>query len=85
LLSILIGTDFYNERDGMMIDEIFTFFLAGMKTIQVSSTNMIYYLCKHPELKAKLIKEIVPPVERVKDNIVDGLEYDTVMDFEFLS
>ena len=46
---------------------------------------MIYYLCKHPELKAKLIKEIVPPVERVKDNIVDGLEYDTVMDFEFLS
>lgn len=68
----------------MMIDEIFTFFLAGMKTIQVSSTNLIYYLTKHPEIKSKLLQEILPPVERVSDNIVDGLEYETVMDFEYL-
>lgn len=45
---------------------------------------MIYYLCKHPDLKAKLEAEILPPVALVKDNIVEGLEYDTVMDFEFL-
>lgn len=68
----------------MMIDEIFTFFLAGMKTIQVSSTNLIYYLTKHPEFKSTLLQEILPPVERVSDNIVDGLEYETVMEFEYL-
>ena len=38
----------------------------------------------HPEIKTKLLEEILPPVEKVKNNIVDGLEYDTVMDFEYL-
>ena len=64
-----------------MIDEILTFFLAGMKTIQISTTNLIYYLTKHPEIKQKLMSEIRPPVNLVKNNIVDGLSYDTVMDF----
>ncbi len=34
LLSILIGTDFYQKNDdNLIIDEIFTFFFAGMKTV----------------------------------------------------
>jgi cytochrome P450 len=55
-----------------------------MKTIQMSTTNLIYYLHKHPEIKAKLLNEILPPVEAVKDNIIAGLDYETVMDFEYL-
>jgi hypothetical protein len=30
------------------------------------------------------LKEILPAVEKVKDNIVEGLEYDSVMEFEYL-
>ncbi len=33
LLSILLSTEFYEGRDDLMIDEILTFFVAGMKTI----------------------------------------------------
>jgi cytochrome P450 len=34
LLSILLETDFYQKNDdNLIIDEIFTFFFAGMKTI----------------------------------------------------
>ena len=34
LLSILLGTDFYQKNDdNLIIDEVFTFFFAGMKTI----------------------------------------------------
>jgi cytochrome P450 len=84
LLSILLASDIFHNEDELIKDEIVTFFLAGMKTIQVSTTNLIYYLQKHPEYKAKLLKEILPPVEKVKDNILEGLEYDTVMDFEYL-
>jgi cytochrome P450 len=51
LLTILMSSEFYVNQDNMMIDEIFTFFLAGMKTIQVSTTNLIYYITKHPEIK----------------------------------
>ena len=47
LLSILINTDFFQGNDELIIDEVITFFLAGMKTIQISTTNLIYYLTKH--------------------------------------
>ena len=66
------------------MDELFAFFLAGFKTIQISTTNLIYYLTKHPEIKAILMDEILPPVEKVKENILEGLNYDTVMEFEYL-
>lgn len=47
LVSILTTTDFFSGNDEMIIDEVITFFLAGMKTIQVTTTNLIYYLTKH--------------------------------------
>ena len=47
LLSILLSTDFYKDQDDLMVDELITFFLAGMKTIQVSTTNLIYFMTKH--------------------------------------
>lgn len=84
LLSILTSTDFFQGNDNLIIDEIVTFFLAGMKTMQISTTNLIYYLTKHPQYKEKLLKEILPPVELVKNNIVEELEYDTVMEFDYL-
>ena len=39
---------------------------------------------KFPELKKKLFDEILPPVEKVRDNILDGLEFETVTEFEYL-
>ena len=84
MLSIMMSTDFFIGHDNMIIDEIVTMFTAGMKTVQVSTTNLIYYLARHPEYKEKLLKEILPAVELVKNNIVDGLEYETVMEFDYL-
>lgn len=68
-MTILTGLDHYNQKDDLIIDEIITFFLAGMKTIQVSTTNLIYYLTKHQDIKAKLMEEILPPVAKASDNI----------------
>lgn len=55
-----------------------------MKTIQVTTTNLFYYMAKHDEYREKLFKEILPPVERVKDNIMEEFDYDTVMEFDYL-
>lgn len=41
-------------------------------------------MAMNPNIKQKLLAEILPAVDRVKNDIVDGLEYDTVMDFEYL-
>jgi cytochrome P450 len=53
----------------MIIDELLTFFVAGMKTIQTTTTNFICYLEMYPEIKARLLTEIIPPVQKVKANI----------------
>ena len=55
-----------------------------MKTIQISTTNLIYFMEKHPEYKRKLLDEIIPAVKPVADRIVKGLDYDRVMEFEYL-
>jgi cytochrome P450 family 2 subfamily J len=39
---------------------------------------------KYPHLKQKLFEEILPPVEKVRDNILEGLEFDTVTEFDYL-
>jgi len=87
LLSILLTSEFYAESENtIIIDEIFTFFLAGMKTIQVSTTNLIYYLTCHPEFKNKLMAEILPVLEKAAatGDITQNLTYDSVMEFEYL-
>lgn len=68
----------------MLIDEVFTFFMAGMETIQVSTTNLIYYVNRDKEIQKKFLAEILPPIEKVKDDILNKLEYDTVMEFDYL-
>lgn len=83
LLSILISTEFYNQQDNLIIDEILTFFFAGMKTIVVSTTNLVYYMTQNPEIKAKILNEVLPPLEKVSENLVQKLSYDTVMEFEY--
>jgi len=46
LLTILIGTELFCRNDDFIIDEIITFFFAGMKTIQTTTANLMYYLEK---------------------------------------
>ena len=77
-----MSTEFFRDQDDLIIDELVTFFLAGMKTIQISSTNLIYYLTKYPEVKAKLMDEIRPPLDKIND--LRDLSYDQVMAFEYL-
>lgn len=84
LLSILIQNEFFESNDNLIVDELVTFFFAGMKTIQATTTNLIFHMEANPELKLKLLSEILPPVEKATNNIVEDLHYDTVMDFEML-
>ena len=44
LLSILLGNDLYKDDDDMIIDEIMMLFLAGSKTVQLTTANMFCYL-----------------------------------------
>lgn len=85
LITILLEHQFYANDDELIVDELLSIFIAGMKTVQISTTNLICYLEQQPEIKARLLAEIIPAVESARDDIVNKLEYDTVMEFEYLN
>lgn len=85
MLSILLAdTETYGTRDEAIKDEMFTIFFAGMKTVQASTSNFIYFMTKHPEYKQKFLAEVIPVVEKAKGDFVKDLEYDDVMEFDYL-
>lgn len=84
LLSILTTFEHYDNDDLTIIHELSGFFAAGMKTIKISTLNVIYYMTRHPEYKAKLVEEVCPAVAKAGADIVENLDYDTVQDFEYL-
>ena len=84
LLNILLTDEFYSSHEAVLIDEIITFFVAGMKTVAIATANLICYMDHNPDVKKKLLDEIIPVVEAAKENIAENLEYEAVMDLEYL-
>lgn len=60
LMSILLNDKLYSQNEKMLIDELMGMFFAGSATIQISTTNLICYLIKAPELKSRLLAEFEP-------------------------
>ena len=84
LLDILTGLEFYKRNEAAMMHELYSFFLAGMATIQYSTMNMIYYLTAHKQYKAKLISELEGLWAKCGGDLMSGLQYDDVQDLSYL-
>jgi len=57
-LDELINDEVFKDSEINIIDEAMTFFFAGMVTLKSSTTNMLVYLTRQPELMKKLVSEI---------------------------
>jgi cytochrome P450 len=42
---------------GRLIDDIIVMFIAGMETIQISTTNLVQHLIMLPDMKKRLLLE----------------------------
>jgi cytochrome P450 len=84
LLSILNSFSEYKGDYRKIAHELGVFLFAGMRTIQFTTINTVYYLTKHTAFFDKLMAEITPALEKSKSNFVENLDYDTVMGFEYL-
>lgn len=73
-----MNEEFYKGKDDVMLDELSTFFLAGMKTIQLTTANTIMYLTELPELRERLLNEITPVMQAAAENIIEDLTYEKV-------
>jgi len=68
LIDTLIKDKYFKDNTEMIIDEAITFFFAGMATLRISTTNMLVYLVRQPELKAKLILEVEKVTSKYKSS-----------------
>ncbi len=58
LLELLLKDETFSFDVEIIIDELLTVFFAGSQTSANATQNLIFHLCKKPEYKAKIIKEI---------------------------
>jgi cytochrome P450 len=70
LLQTLLYTEMYKGREERIIDEIISMFLAGHKTVQLTTTNVLCYMKEYPEVGTKLQAEIDSKIRPIKDDIV---------------
>jgi len=84
LLSILLQNEFYMNDDEKIIDEIFTLFLAGSKTVQTTTTNLVCYLDKNPKEKKILVEEIDSKLSPIKDRLIEKFDQDLAEEFSYL-
>ena len=77
--------EFYLSHDtGRLVDDILVMFIAGMETIQISTTNVIQHLIEEPDMKKRLLDETEAVLlEAEKTNLVEGLTAEMVENFNF--
>lgn len=84
LLSIFNSFDAYKGNWKAIAQELAVFLFAGMRTVQFSTINTLYHLTKNRDAYNKLMAEVSPHLEAAKGDFVEQLDYDTVMDFDYL-
>ena len=84
LLAILMQMEDYKDDREKIYHELYSFFAAGMITIQYTTLNLIYYLTRYPEYKEKFLAETEPVMRKASDDVVNKLDYETVQDFHYL-
>lgn len=83
MFRVLIEDEYYKDRPEDIINEVVVMFAAGMKTIQVSTTNVIQFLHFNPEYKKRLLEEIEGPLSEISDDFMTKLTTDVAEDFSF--
>jgi len=66
MISMLVEDENYKDSFDDICDEIIVLFVAGSKTVQTTTTNLIGRYTNNEEFKVKLHKELDVLVEKVK-------------------
>jgi cytochrome P450 len=84
IISMLVEDDSYKDSIDDIIDEVIVMFIAGTKTVQGTTTNLLGLYCNTPEFKEKLHKDMDPLVEKVQHDWVKAYEFEMTEELEYL-
>lgn len=81
---MLLKDELYSANPSMIIDDVWGMVLAGMKTIQVSSSNLVMYYTSLPEVKLQLKAEIDSKLGPISDNLDEKFTMELADEFTYL-
>ena len=84
MISLLVSDPVYKDQNSDMIDDVLVMFIAGSKTIQTTTTNLITHLLHRSEIREKLYAEVNPVLERTKEDFMNLLTTDEVDQLDYL-
>ena len=73
ILSVLMKSESYQDNDQLIVEECEMMFLAGSKSVQTATANLLMYLNHFPEVEKKLVAEIDEKLTPIKDDLMNGL------------
>ena len=83
IISLLLQDESYQDTEAI-IDDIIVMFIAGSKTVQSTTSNLITTMLHEPEVYAKLKAEVDPFMSKVKDDIMGKMNLESVEDLEYV-
>ena len=83
IVSLLLQDENYQNREDI-IDDIIVMYIAGSRTVQVTTSNLITSLLFNPECDKKLHEEVDPFMDRVKDDIMGKMNLEDVENLEYV-
>ena len=84
MISILSQDPTYKDDFEGITDDVIVMFLAGSKTLQTTTTNLITHLLHRPDIKEKIFQELNPVLEKCKEDFMTLLTTQEVDELEYL-
>ena len=84
MISILIEDPTYKDQVEDIVDDVIVMFIAGSKTLQTTTTNLITHLLHRPDIKEKLYAEVNPILERTQEDFMKLLTTDVIEELDYL-
>ena len=77
IVSLLLQDENYQDSEDI-IDDLFVMFIAGSKTVQTTTSNLITSMIYNPDKNAKMMAEIDPYMEKIQDDIQNKMNLEDV-------
>jgi len=83
IVSLLLHEESY-ASDDEIIDDLIILFIAGSATVQNTTTNFIVNMLANPEEYKRLLAEVDPFMDGVRDNVMEKMLISNVDELEYV-
>ena len=83
IVSLLLADENYKNIEEI-IDDVLVLFIAGSKTVQTTTSNLICTMLHEPEQYKKLRETVDPFMSNVADDIMDKMTMESVEEMEYV-